>query len=244
MSRRPARERGFTYLAVLLFLAAGGAALAAIGTLWHTAAQREREEELLFIGEQFRAAIRSYSDRSPGAAKEFPLKLEDLLEDRRLPTPQRHLRRIFVDPMTRRAEWGLLRRADGRLYGVHSLSTGRAFRTAGFPAGVSGGATYAEWKFTVEAAATKPVPAAGDPGPPIPPGPNPPGPTPPVPPPQPPLPPVDPDPPPEPTPPGRCQEERQASMLRCRELKDPAARVRCEAESSRAYGACLRGLNR
>jgi type II secretory pathway pseudopilin PulG len=157
--RRAGCQAGFTYVAVLMLLAVLSAGLAGIGTLWHTQAQREREEELLFVGEQFRAALRSYVQRSPAGARRFPNTLEELLEDRRQPVPVRHLRRIFVDPMTRRAEWGLLRQPDGGIRGVHSLSTGRPFRTDDLPGGLTGGATYAEWKFAVDDAA--PVPAGG-----------------------------------------------------------------------------------
>jgi type II secretory pathway pseudopilin PulG len=153
------RQAGFTYVAVLMLLAVLSAGLAGIGTLWHTQAQREREEELLFIGEQFRAALRSYVQRSPAGARRFPNTLDELLEDRRQPIPVRHLRRIFVDPMTRRAEWGLLRQPDGSIRGVHSLSTGRPFRTDDLPGGLTAVATYAEWKFAVDDAA--PVPVGG-----------------------------------------------------------------------------------
>jgi type II secretory pathway pseudopilin PulG len=51
---RRGRQAGFTYVAVLILLAVLSAGLASVGTMWHTQAQREREEELLFIGEQFR----------------------------------------------------------------------------------------------------------------------------------------------------------------------------------------------
>ena len=141
-----------------MLLAVVSAGLAGVGTMWHTQAQREREEDLLFIGEQFQAALRSYVQRSPAGARRFPNSLEELLEDRRQPLPVRHLRRIYVDPMTRRADWGLLRQPDGGIRGVHSLSTGRPFRTDDLPGGLTGGATYAEWKFTVDDAA--PAPAA------------------------------------------------------------------------------------
>ena len=142
-----------------MLLAVLSAGLAGIGTLWHTQAQREREEELLFIGEQFRAALRSYVQRSPAGVRRFPNTLDELLEDRRQPIPVRHLRRIFVDPMTRRAEWGLLRQPDGGIRGVYSLSTGRPFRTDDLPGGLTAVATYAEWKFAVDDAA--PVPVGG-----------------------------------------------------------------------------------
>ena len=64
-----------------------------------TAAQREREQELLFVGSQFRNAFMSYYGATP-AGRALPAFLEDLVEDNRFPVPRRHLRRVYADPMT------------------------------------------------------------------------------------------------------------------------------------------------
>jgi hypothetical protein len=45
-------ETGFAYLVLLGFVAVAGIGLAALAQVWSTAAQREREAELLFIGHQ------------------------------------------------------------------------------------------------------------------------------------------------------------------------------------------------
>src|SRR5712671_7176926 len=82
-------QRGFTYLGVLLIVAVMGFGLAAFGELYSHASQREKERELLFIGDQFRNAIESYYNKSPGA-KLYPKKVEELLEDKRFPMPQHH----------------------------------------------------------------------------------------------------------------------------------------------------------
>src|ERR1035437_4568653 len=92
------RQRGLTYLIVLFLVALVGMGLAALGSVWVTDSQRERERELLFIGEQFGVALQRYYDASPGT-KEYPRRLEDLLEDRRFQVPRRHLRQIFPDPL-------------------------------------------------------------------------------------------------------------------------------------------------
>ena len=42
-------QRGFTYIAVLITMTIIGATLASAGMVWHTAQQREREAELLFV---------------------------------------------------------------------------------------------------------------------------------------------------------------------------------------------------
>ena len=62
-------QRGFTYLAVLFIVATITAGLALIGEMWETAAKREKEAELLFIGDQYRKANGRYYESTPGAAK-------------------------------------------------------------------------------------------------------------------------------------------------------------------------------
>lgn len=143
-------QRGFTYLGLLFAVALAGVALAAMGVVWSTERQRQREQELLFVGQQFREAIASYYERSPGMVKRYPAKLEDLLKDSRFLTVRRHLRQIYADPMTGQRDWGLIAAPEGGIMGVHSLSTTASIKRAGFPAEVAdleGKASYAEWRF-------------------------------------------------------------------------------------------------
>ncbi|MDD5297056.1 MAG: type II secretion system protein [Rhodocyclaceae bacterium] len=123
-------EGGFTYLGVLFAVVLLGVALAATGEVWHTSLRREKEKELLFVGSQFRQALQSYYQKSPGA-KEYPQRLEDLVRDNRFPFPVHHLRRIYQDPMTLNTDWGLLR-LEGRIVGVYSLSRDRPVKQGGF----------------------------------------------------------------------------------------------------------------
>lgn len=155
------RARGFTYLALLMLVATIGIALAGVGVYTSTALQREREVELLFIGKQFREAIRSYYDRSSGA-KVFPKSLDELLLDKRFPTPVRHLRQIYRDPMTGQADWVLVRAADGAILGVHSRSTKRPFKVDNFAledGALAGAKTYADWRFVTAAGSAQAVAA-------------------------------------------------------------------------------------
>lgn len=146
------KQGGFTLLGMLLAVAAMGTGLAAYGEFASHAAQRDKEQELLFIGNQFRQAIAGYYERSPGGAKRYPHKLEDLLEDKRYPMPQRHLRRLYRDPMTGKAEWGVIPAPGGGIMGVHSLSQARPIKTAGFSArdATLAGAVlqYSDWHFS------------------------------------------------------------------------------------------------
>jgi type II secretory pathway pseudopilin PulG len=144
------RQSGFTYLYVLMLIALIGMGLAAAGTLWRTDAQRAREAELLFIGDQYRQAIRSYYELDP-AQPRLPQTLDDLLEDRRRPDIVRHLRRAWRDPFTGDA-FALITTPDPQgIVGVHSQGTGHPFKKAGFlpkDEAFAEAASYAEWRFT------------------------------------------------------------------------------------------------
>jgi type II secretory pathway pseudopilin PulG len=119
---------GFAYIALLVALAVLGLILGVATEQIEHAAQREREAQLLFVGKQFRQAVASYYEQSPGT-KQYPLKLEELLQDKRFLKPIRHLRRIYIDPMTLEPDWQLARNAQGRVVGVYSRSSLEPIRT-------------------------------------------------------------------------------------------------------------------
>lgn len=148
-SHETAREGGFTFIGLMFAVAIMGIALAGVGVLWQMEGRREKEKELLFIGEQYRKAISSYHEKSPGGAKLFPEKLEDLLQDNRFPRPIRHLRRLYADPMTADGKWELIRQ-EGRIIGVASFSRQVPIKIAGFPKefeDFESAASYADWRF-------------------------------------------------------------------------------------------------
>jgi type II secretory pathway pseudopilin PulG len=144
------RAEGFTYLGVLLLVAIMGFGLAGFGELHSHAAQRHKEEELLFIGAQFRDAIASYYNKSPGA-KAYPKKLDDLVEDKRFPMPLHHLRRIYRDPMTESIDWGVVETPDkAGIMGVHSRSEEAPIKTGNFNAAEASfddAEKYSKWAF-------------------------------------------------------------------------------------------------
>ncbi|HEY1091307.1 MAG TPA: type II secretion system protein, partial [Burkholderiaceae bacterium] len=66
---------------LLFFVAITSAALAALGRSWSLSAQRERERELVFRGEEIVKAIASYRATTPaGTPPRFPESFDDLLE--------------------------------------------------------------------------------------------------------------------------------------------------------------------
>jgi type II secretory pathway pseudopilin PulG len=160
-------QAGVTYLYVLLMIAVLGAGAAAVAEVWVTHSQREREAELLFVGEQYRKAIGAYFESTPGAARQYPRSLEDLLRDRRYPVVRRYLRRIYADPMTGSPDWGIVKAPDGGIAGVYSTSTREAFKQKNFRPeheSFEGATSYVEWKFTY-AAGSAGTPGAGKPRP-------------------------------------------------------------------------------
>lgn len=142
-------QRGATYLALLIAVALLSGLLATAATYISHAQRREREKQLLWVGEQFRRALLDYARAGPGQA-DFPERLEELLEDRRGPTVRRFLRRLYHDPLTGGTDWGLHRDGRGRIVGVHSRSPLAPIKQGRFPpryAGFAQARSYAEWTF-------------------------------------------------------------------------------------------------
>ena len=160
------KQSGFGYLMVLFALSAIGLMLAGAGQVWHTNVQRDKEADLLFVGNEYRRAIASYyesnnatqsSDGTAGAgavAGQYPRSLQDLLEDRRFLVTKRHLRKLYHDPMSNDLEWGLVRSGD-RITGVYSRSQAAPLRKnhTGINESFSGAERYSDWVFSATAAA-------------------------------------------------------------------------------------------
>jgi type II secretory pathway pseudopilin PulG len=135
------------------------------GRLWSSVMQQEREAELLFRGDQYRRAIESYCNlKKGGKGGAYPAKVEDLLEDKRMPEVKRHLRKEYKDPFTGEpfelipaggqvGGLGSGKAAIGGFKGVRSTSTLKPFKDDGFPVeyeSFKGAASYADWKFVHE----------------------------------------------------------------------------------------------
>jgi type II secretory pathway pseudopilin PulG len=140
---------GFTYLGLLMVIAIAGIGMAGVGIVWHQDMQREREKELLFIGDEFRKAIGSYYENSLSGVKQYPTTLEELILDKRFPITKRHLRKLYTDPITYNKPWGLVMQ-QGHIIGVYSVSKQAPIKKTGFPSQYETFgevAEYSEWKF-------------------------------------------------------------------------------------------------
>lgn len=144
-------NRGFSYLWTLFLVFFLGLGLSIATETDSINLRREQERELIFVGKQFRNAIGHYYEASRASEKKaYPSSLNDLIEDRRTSAVERHLRKIYIDPITGRNEWGLLK-IGGRIVGIHSLSNLQPLKVDGFDATESqfkNSTKYSEWIFT------------------------------------------------------------------------------------------------
>ncbi|WP_373987776.1 type II secretion system protein [Duganella sp. BuS-21] len=152
------RQQGFSYVIVMFLVAI--VSLISVRAMENTrmTLRREKEAELLMVGQAYRNAIRSYYENSPGTAKTFPHKVDGLSvlinDSGRASRPQRHLRQLWRDPITGRKDWGVVYSGDD-LIGVYSLSSQEPIKKDGFPpelASFKGAKTYSGWQFVYQPA--------------------------------------------------------------------------------------------
>jgi type II secretory pathway pseudopilin PulG len=161
-SERVKHQAGFTYIGLLMVVAIAGIGMAGAGIVWHQDAQREREKELLFIGQAYRNAIGSYYENSPGTAKQFPQTLQDLILDTRFPNVKRHIRQLYADPFARDKDWNLVLQ-QGKITGIYSNSLLKPIKKAGLQQGIDAfdsAEKYEEWRFVYAPGSELPSPAA------------------------------------------------------------------------------------
>jgi type II secretory pathway pseudopilin PulG len=142
-------QAGFTYIGLLVTVVIIGLMLTAASRVWSVSEQRERETQLLFVGDEIRMAIAGYF----ASGHQYPLSLQDLLTDSRSPTPRRYLRRLYFDPMTRDADWTLVPAPGGGIMGVASRSMLKPIKRTGFSqidVGFENADCYCAWQFVFE----------------------------------------------------------------------------------------------
>lgn len=94
VARRPmaraSGEAGFLMVALLIGMAVTAIWMSAMLPTWRQQAQRQREADLIFRGEQYARAIALYATKNNGA---LPTNIDDLVR-------QRYLRKKWKDPVT------------------------------------------------------------------------------------------------------------------------------------------------
>ncbi len=146
------KQDGYTYFGILFVVALIGFALTGASLITQVEQQREKEKQLLFIGQQYINAIASYYNDAPGGNKHYPRKLNELLRDPRFPNIKRHLRKPWLDPLTLSFEWGIVHTKQGGIAGIYSLGKGAPFKRAGFETTMpqsflANKNSYRDWKF-------------------------------------------------------------------------------------------------
>ncbi|SEK10018.1 type II secretion system protein [Paraburkholderia diazotrophica] len=140
-----ARERGLVMLTLLIALMLLSIALMGALDVWSFQRKRETEQQLLFVGNQYRLAILRYYR----AGRALPASVDDLLNDTRFPQPLHHLRRAYADPVSGQNDWVYLYEA-GRIAGLHSSSTDAPIKRSRFPRqfeDFEGQQAYTGWQF-------------------------------------------------------------------------------------------------
>lgn len=160
---RSNQERGYALLAVMFLglLLALAAATASLSSL--TEGRRQREDEMIWRGNQYVRAIQLYYRKNG----RFPKDLEDLTKID--PGQPRFLRKVYKDPMNKEdGSWRLIYMGPGgQLFGsvMHSTLTGFTAQTA---QGAQGGAqslTNAPQGATAAPGAVNSGPAGQNPAP-------------------------------------------------------------------------------
>lgn len=149
--RRHRKQGGYAYLALMILIAIIGVAAAAGAQLGAIYQRRMAEENLLAIGGEFQRALLSYAAATPLGQATQPRTLDDLLRDQRYPNVVRHLRKLYLDPMTGKADWVLVKSPDGQtIVGIHSASNAHPIKIANFTGdfqGFNDKHSYAGWVF-------------------------------------------------------------------------------------------------
>jgi type II secretory pathway pseudopilin PulG len=140
------KQGGFTFVLVLVAMVIMG--ITAQVATYSSAMERRRavEEQLLFVGNAYREAIKGYYySRVPN---QYPMSIDDLLYDPRF-LYKRHLRLAYTDPATG-GEWELLIARGGGIIGVVSRSEETPIKQEGFYSPYEHFAAakkYHEWQF-------------------------------------------------------------------------------------------------
>jgi type II secretory pathway pseudopilin PulG len=92
-------QRGYAMAALLVSIAVMTLLMSVAMPVWRTQAQREKEAELVFRGEQIARGINLYTRKMGGG--NFPPSIDVLVQGR-------FLRKKYKDPMTENGEWDLI----------------------------------------------------------------------------------------------------------------------------------------
>lgn len=140
------KQCGFSYIVVLLLIIIVSISAQVASTLSSTLIQREKEQELLFRGNAYVQAIKSYYYAIPNKPS-YPSRLSDLENDPRF-LHKPHIRKLYKEPIT--GKWSLITNRDGRISGVVSSSLKQPIKTHNFSKKYKefeNSKHYSDWRF-------------------------------------------------------------------------------------------------
>ncbi len=152
-------SRGFTYIALLAALVIIGISLGAAGKYWQNVMLRDKEEELIFRGDQYRQAIERYY-LAISSKRQYPESIDKLLNDDRAPGGKRCLRQRYKDPFTGEDFVEIRDPTTNRIIGVHSGSDKTPLKQANFSTpyeDFAGKEKYSDWQFISTIKVIQPV---------------------------------------------------------------------------------------
>jgi hypothetical protein len=153
-------------MALLLMLVLVGVSALVVSEITATARAREQETEMLWIGEQYRAAIERYWKATPGPRKVLPSSIDQLLVDDRVPNQVHHLRQKYADPFDPSQDLEAVR-WNNSLVGIHSTVRRSALKRANFPLryhAFEGAEDSTDWRFLFQPPVAFPSAAPKSPG--------------------------------------------------------------------------------
>jgi type II secretory pathway pseudopilin PulG len=102
-------ERGHLLITLVIAIAVSMILLTVATRAWTSVIQRDKEEELIFRGQEYGRALVKFKK----AMGRLPVDLKELVE--RGPRNERFIRKLYTDPMTPDGKWNLLYLSpDGR----------------------------------------------------------------------------------------------------------------------------------
>ena len=173
----PGWESGFTYIGMLIVIAAVTISVGVVGQTWKSLSRIEKEKQLIWVGHQYRNALRSYhmthlqrlqQQIQAGAHGQVdmgnlvfrPQSLDDLLKDPIAANTLRHLRKKYTDPMTGKDDWVLMLDDKQHIKGVHSASDAAPLKIDNFDQEdekFKGKQKYSDWLFDYDPNYEQPV---------------------------------------------------------------------------------------
>ena len=107
-------SRGYILTATIVMVVILSISMAMIAENWTYVIKREKENELLFRGEQYAQAIRRFYL----SHKRYPFSLDELTE-----SYPRCIRKLYKEPFSKDGEWGIIYLSD--------LASGKVFKKSG-----------------------------------------------------------------------------------------------------------------